>query len=109
MYAVLGEVLGRKFPPYVKNLGSKVKEIYRNVLVEKIRGYNCTRDHSLTDWPRVKSCLILFSSADTTYQVMETQVVATNVFRAPVLAKYRLTYQMFPRDLKIRRNMTTTA
>jgi hypothetical protein len=43
---------------------------------------------------------------------METQVVpiqyslvATNVFRAPVLAKYRLTYQAFPRDLR----MTTTA
>jgi hypothetical protein len=42
-------------------------------------------------------------------QVMETQVVATNVFRAPVLAKYRLTYQAFPRDLRIWRNMTTTA
>jgi hypothetical protein len=42
-------------------------------------------------------------------QVMETQVVATNVFRAPVLAKYRLTHQAFPHDLRIRRNMTTTA
>jgi hypothetical protein len=36
--------------------------------------------------------------------VLETQVVATNVFRVPVLAKYRLTYQARPRDLKIRRN-----
>jgi hypothetical protein len=41
--------------------------------------------------------------------VLETQVNATSVFRAPVLAKYRLTYQAWPRDLKIRRNMTTTA
>jgi hypothetical protein len=41
--------------------------------------------------------------------VLETQVVATSVFRAPVLAKYRLTYQAWPRDLKIRLNMTTTA
>jgi hypothetical protein len=41
-------------------------------------------------------------------QVMETLVVATNVFRAPVLAKYRLTYQAFPRDLRIWMNMTTT-
>jgi hypothetical protein len=30
--------------------------------------------------------------------VLETQVVATSVFRAPVLAKYRLTYQAWPRD-----------
>jgi hypothetical protein len=41
--------------------------------------------------------------------VLETQVVATNVFRAPVLAKYRLTYQAWPRNLKIRQYMTTTA
>ena len=41
--------------------------------------------------------------------VLETQVVATKVFRAPVLSKYRLTYQVWPRDLKCRRNMTTTA
>ena len=41
--------------------------------------------------------------------VLETQVNATSVFRAPVLAKYRLMYQAWPRDLKIRRNMTTTA
>jgi hypothetical protein len=30
--------------------------------------------------------------------VRETQVVATSVFRAPVLAKYRLTYQAWPRN-----------
>jgi hypothetical protein len=41
--------------------------------------------------------------------VLETQVVATSVFRAPVLAKSRLTYQAWSRDLKKRRNMTTTA
>jgi hypothetical protein len=41
--------------------------------------------------------------------VLETQVNATSVFRVPVLAKYRLIYQAWPRDLKIRRNMTTTA
>ena len=40
--------------------------------------------------------------------VLETQVVASNVFRAPVLAKYRLTYQSWPRDLRIRRNMSST-
>jgi hypothetical protein len=43
------------------------------------------------------------------WTVLETQVVAMSVFRAPVLAKYRLTYQAWPRDLKIWRNMTTTA
>jgi hypothetical protein len=41
--------------------------------------------------------------------VVETKVVATKVFHAPVLAQYRLTYQAWLRDLKIRRNMTTTA
>jgi hypothetical protein len=41
--------------------------------------------------------------------VLEMQVNATSIFRAPVLAKYRLTYQAWPRDLKIRRNMTNTA
>jgi hypothetical protein len=41
--------------------------------------------------------------------VLETQVVATSVFRAHVLAKYRLTFQAWPRDLKVRRNMKTTA
>ncbi len=41
--------------------------------------------------------------------MLETQVVATSVFRAPVLAKSRLTYQAWPHDLKIWRNMTTTA
>ncbi len=40
--------------------------------------------------------------------VLETQVKATNVFRAPILAKYRLTFQAWPRDLRIRRNMTST-
>ena len=40
--------------------------------------------------------------------VLETQVVATNVFSAPVLAKYRLMYQAFPRDLWIQRNMAST-
>jgi hypothetical protein len=40
--------------------------------------------------------------------VLETQVNATSVFRLPVLAKYRLTYQAWPRDLKIRRNMANT-
>jgi hypothetical protein len=38
--------------------------------------------------------------------VLETQVNATSIFQLPVLPKYRLTS---PRDLKIRRNMTTTA
>jgi hypothetical protein len=40
--------------------------------------------------------------------VLETQVKVTNVFRAPILAKYRLTFQVWPRDLRIRRNMTST-
>ncbi len=35
--------------------------------------------------------------------VLEAQVVITSVFRAPVLAKYRLMYQSWVRDLKIRR------
>ena len=42
-------------------------------------------------------------------RILETKVKATNVFRAPVLSKYVLNYQMYPRDLSIRRNMTTTA
>jgi len=37
------------------------------------------------------------------------RTVATNVFRAPVLSKYRLSFQHFPRDLHMRRNMTTTS
>ncbi len=40
--------------------------------------------------------------------VLKTQVKATNIFRAPILAKYRLTFQAWPRDLRIRRNMTST-
>jgi hypothetical protein len=43
-----------------------------------------------------------------TGQHMDTQVKVTNVFRAPILAKYRLTFQAWPRDLRIRRNMTIT-
>jgi hypothetical protein len=39
---------------------------------------------------------------------LDTQVKATNVFRAPILAKHRLTFQAWPRDLRIRRNMTST-
>jgi hypothetical protein len=39
---------------------------------------------------------------------LDTQVKAANVFKAPILAKYRLTLQAWPRDLRIRRNMTTT-
>jgi hypothetical protein len=54
-----------------------------------------------------ESCLDHFRIA-LTGQHLDIQGKATNVFRAPVLAKYRLTFQAWPRDLRVRRNITTT-
>ncbi len=93
-------MLGEKIPHLRKKSGKYTGWKFASSSWKKIREISVWRAHSLSDQHSVKSCFVFYFNAviSTMEFPPETyDVVATHVFR------------VWPRDLKIRRNMTTTA